>query len=84
MIASVGGTVADAMVFPLHLTLGTHAHAFGQALCGDVIQARRIVGEFVVEVSHGVAKLFGDVLFDFSVKVHNDGILPNALLVVKG
>jgi hypothetical protein len=83
MIASIGCPIAHAMVFALHLTLGTEAHAVRNALFFDVFEARGIVRELVVEVPDGVAQFLWDMLFNF-VGVHNGKILADALLVVKG
>jgi hypothetical protein len=77
MVASVGSTIAHAVVLAVNLALRAAGDAIGPALLFDVLKACRIIRKLGIEVPHAVAKLFGDVLFHSSI-VHVCGSLEHA------
>lgn len=84
MVARVGCAVADAVMLAVALALGARRDTFRPALLFNVFETRAVVRKFVLEVPHGVAKRFWDVLFDFVFVCHNEVILASALTCCQG
>jgi hypothetical protein len=62
-LAGIGGAIAHAMMLAVSKAFHAPANTVRPALFFDVLKARAIMREFVIEIPHRVAQLFGNTLF---------------------